>query len=108
MMKPMQFSNLLEKFFAKDEGRRKEAIGKSGKSLPTFLEQHSVDQLDKNGKPILLGEVYGQYRENADFNEIPDIVKDATVAIEDERMGITGRDASAGHGVVEDLLDGAS
>src|SRR4029077_9369435 len=30
------------------------------------------------------------------------------VAVEDQRMSIAGRDAAAGQGVVEDLLDGSS
>ena len=46
----------------------------------------ATDKNPKTGEPILLGEVYGKYREFLPVNKMPELVKDATVAIEDERF----------------------
>jgi 1A family penicillin-binding protein len=46
----------------------------------------ATDKDPKTGQPILLGEVYGKYREYVPVEKIPEIVKDATIAIEDERF----------------------
>ncbi|GAB4463503.1 MAG: penicillin-binding protein 1A [Armatimonadaceae bacterium] len=49
-------------------------------------EVYATDKDPKTGKNILLGKVYGRFREYKPINEIPDFVKFATVAIEDERF----------------------
>lgn len=67
------------------------------KSLPKFdslieyrpggiTELYATDTDPKTGKLVLLGRVYGQYKEHAHLKDIPDVIKKATVAIEDERF----------------------
>ncbi|MDX1932492.1 MAG: PBP1A family penicillin-binding protein, partial [Capsulimonadales bacterium] len=47
---------------------------------------YATDKDPKTGAPVQLGEIFGQYKEPADIREIPKVVLDATVAIEDERF----------------------
>jgi penicillin-binding protein 1A len=67
------------------------------KSLPKFdslieyrpggiTEVFATDTDPKTGKLVVLGKVYGQYKQFAKIQDIPDVVKKATVAIEDERF----------------------
>lgn len=51
-----------------------------------ITEIYATDKDPKTGQPILLGKVYGQYREFVPINKIPDVIKFATIAIEDERF----------------------
>ena len=51
-----------------------------------ITEIYSTDKDPSTGKPMVLGKVYGQYREYVPINKIPDVVKFATLAIEDERF----------------------
>ena len=51
-----------------------------------ITEIFATDKDSKTGKPILLGQVYGKYREYLPVDKMPDRAKDATIAIEDERF----------------------
>lgn len=51
-----------------------------------ITEVYATDKDPKTGKNILLGRVYGQYREYLPIEKVPDVVKFATIAIEDERF----------------------
>jgi 1A family penicillin-binding protein len=51
-----------------------------------ITEIFATDKDPKTGKSVLLGRIYGRYREFKPINEIPEVVKYATVAIEDERF----------------------
>ena len=51
-----------------------------------ITEIFATDKDPKTGKNVVLGTIYSQFKEHADINEIPDTLKEATIAVEDERF----------------------
>lgn len=49
-------------------------------------EIYALDKDPKTKKPVLLGQVFAQYKEYQPITEIPELIKEATIAIEDERF----------------------
>lgn len=47
---------------------------------------YATDKDPKTGKNVELGRFYGKYKEFIPITEIPDVIKNATIAIEDERF----------------------
>ncbi len=47
---------------------------------------YATDKDPKTGQLVILGRIYSQYKEFQPITEIPDVLKKATIAIEDERF----------------------
>ncbi len=70
-------------------------------------EIYATDKDPKTGKLVVLGRVFSQYKEFQKFEDIPKILKNATIAVEDERfyqhVGIDAR--GIGRAVYRDVRD---
>jgi penicillin-binding protein 1A len=51
-----------------------------------ITEVYATDADPRTNKPVLLGQIYTRRKEFAPINQIPAVMKDATIAIEDERF----------------------
>ena len=72
-----------------------------------ITEIYATDKDPKTGKLVLLGRVFSRYQEFESFDKIPDLLKNATVAVEDERfyqhVGIDVR--GIGRAIFRDVRD---